>query len=172
MVGGGTKDIGRINKKMNLFVRYFIVIGIMFSNIIFAQNIEQPKECPYTSIQRIVIKNDSISSFFTLDSLELLIMKEFRNKSSIDSIENILSRHDNRKFLNNKLYLCYVFLKKNGQYSFYFSNYPLMTFDALFVLNSMVYSGKKEDESFSLDFWTKNLKNEKTKPYNYHKKER
>ena len=148
---------------MNLFGKYFMVIGIMFSNSIFAQNIEQPKDCTYITIQRVVVKNDSIYSFLSLDSSELLMMKEFWNKSSLDSIESILSRYDNKNTLNNTQYLCYVFFKKNGQYFFYFSNYPLMTFDALFVLNNIFYNSKKEDESFNLDFWTKNLNKEEIK---------
>ncbi len=152
----------------NCIIFSLIILFVFISNKSIAQ-LEQPQECPFMAIHRIVIKNNSVVSFYLLDSLKLKGMKEFWFKSTIDSIENVFNHPNNIK-LNKKLYLIYVFFKNGNKCYYYLANYPLLNFDKIFVFDNIFYNGRKEDKTFSMDFWWENINKEEIKilPYKYH----
>ncbi|MEA3497246.1 MAG: hypothetical protein U9R42_14560 [Bacteroidota bacterium] len=152
---------------MRLFIFNLIIIAVV-SNTSIAQEVEQSIECPFSAIHRIVIKNDSVVSFYSLNSASLKSTTWYKsNTESLDKIINI----KNKININHQLYLIYNFIKKNGECISYCTNFPCLECDFMFIEQNIFYNGRKEDETFSMDFWQENINKEEIKivPYDYHK---
>lgn len=122
----------------------------------------------YKNIDRIVIKNDSVISFYSLDSINLNLMKDYLNKLKIEDIDKELKCHCDSSSLNYSFYIYYCLTMENNQKIYCFSNYPLYIFDSIFIWSNIFYNGKLEDSTYSIDFWRINISESEIEsvPYN------
>ncbi len=153
----------RVGMRITIRLLTFLLVFLFFAlNISFAQ-LEKNQNISFIKIQRIVVKSDSVISFYSIDSISITKMNDFFDKSTIDSIIDKLKLKSNTLKLNKDLYLIYLFFLDSKECLHTFSNAPVFNLDNFFVFNSMLYDGKKEDETFYLDFWKKNINKDDTK---------